>query len=158
VLLRALIRRVLGELAAHGPVILHLEQMEQVAAVAPDPPGAHRGATQRRVEVVRDLAVLAYVVGLSALGDAGVQGDGLHRSHSWMSMAVVLADLGLLGGAVPFSSWSISRSGSSTARRRIGRENVTTSSPIPRTVVLDPLSCGSMVEWVTSAPSWKRWE
>src|SRR5690625_3805041 len=95
--LPALIRRVLGELAAHGPVILHLEQMEQVAAVAPDPPGAHPGATQRRVEVVRDLAVLAYVVGLSALGDAGVQGDGLHRSHSWMSMAVVLADPGPVG-------------------------------------------------------------
>src|SRR5699024_1501497 len=107
-------------------------------------------------EVVRDLAVLAYVVGLSALGDAGVQGDGLHRSHSWMSMAVVSADPGPVGGAVPFSSRRTSRTGSSTAGRRIGREKVTTSSPIPRTVVWDPLSCGSMVVWVTSEPSWRR--
>src|SRR5690625_7452792 len=107
--------------------------MSQVAAVAPAPPGALPGATQRRVEVVRDLAVLAYVVGLSALGDAGVQGDGLHRSHSWMSMAVVSADPGPVG-AVPFSSRRTSRTGSSTAGRRIGREKVTTSSPIPRTV------------------------
>src|SRR5690606_13717967 len=78
-LLPAQIGGVLGEAAAHGAVVLDLDEMEDVAAVAPDPPGVHARGAQRGIEIVGDAGVLALVVLLVALGDPGVQGDVLHE-------------------------------------------------------------------------------
>src|SRR5699024_6339337 len=90
VLLPALVRRVLCEPAPHGGVVLDLDDVEDVAAVAPDPPLVHAGGAQRGVELVGDAGVLAVVVRLAALGDAGVQGDAFH--------GVILSVRGRRGG------------------------------------------------------------
>src|SRR5699024_9161716 len=62
----------------HRLVVLDLDHVEDVAAVPPDPPRLHSGGAQGGVELVGDAGVLAVVVGLTALGDAGVQGDAFH--------------------------------------------------------------------------------
>src|SRR5699024_11587688 len=52
--------------------------VDEVAAGAADRALVHAGGEQRGVELVGDAGVLAVVVRLAALGDAGVQGDAFH--------------------------------------------------------------------------------
>src|SRR5690625_2253202 len=63
---------------AHGLVVLAFDHVEQVAAVAPDPPGVYPGGPQGGVEVVGDPGVDPVVVGFLTRFEPGVQGDAFH--------------------------------------------------------------------------------
>src|SRR3954468_17404810 len=64
---------------AHGSVVVHLDDMEQVEPVPPDPPTAHPGAAQSGVQVGRYDRMHALVVLLTARPQPGVQRDPLHQ-------------------------------------------------------------------------------
>src|SRR2546430_1756823 len=138
--------RSLPQVRPHVLVVLDLHHVEQVPAVAPDPPRVYAGLAQRRVQVGRDHRVDLLVLLLLTRRQPGTQGDPLHvqtfprlAPQSCASPEVNRETTNAIRMITPYTSWS--KAGGTWAKFITLRMSCSATTPVsaPKRLPRPPL-------------------